>query len=308
MTATARVLVIGDVMIDIAALLDGPIAIGSDRRAKIFERAGGSAATQAVWLARFGIAVDFVGKVGAADFARESERLRRAGVEPHLAADSYFETGRLIAIVESSGERSFLTDRGANDALEAADIPDALIARADHIHLSGYSFFSQNPRLAMRSVMRRAGSRPVSIDAASAEFLRDAGAANFLEWTKGAAMLFPNAEEAEVLTGTDDRQAQGEHLAALYPLVVVKRGAAGCEAWAGGDHWRVGAPEARVVDTTGAGDAFVAAFLAARLKGEAMETSLQKAVAAGSAATEFVGGRRPDSNHDEFDDEFGLPK
>lgn len=291
MTPARRVLVIGDVMIDIAALLEGPIAIGSDRRAKIFERPGGSAATQAVWLARSGVAVDFVGKVGDADLLRESERLRRAGVEPHLAADSYFETGRLIAIVESSGERSFLTDRGANDALEAADIPDALVARADHIHLSGYSFFSQNPRLAMRSVMLRAGARPVSVDAASAEFLREAGASNFLEWTNGAAMLFPNAEEAEVLTGTDEPQAQGAQLAAHYPLVVIKRGAAGCEAWAGDEHWRVPAPDAKVVDSTGAGDAFVAAFLAARLQGDAMETSLQKAVAAGSAATESVGGR-----------------
>jgi sugar/nucleoside kinase (ribokinase family) len=291
MTPAPRALVIGDVMIDIAALLEGPIAIGSDRRAKIFERPGGSAATQAVWLARFGIDVDFVAKVGAADFSRESERLRRAGVEPHLAADSYFETGRLIAIVESSGERSFLTDRGANDALEAADISDALIARADHIHVSGYSFFSQNPRLAMGSVMRRAGTRPVSVDAASAEFLREAGAANFLDWTKGAAMLFPNAEEAAVLTGTDEPQAQGEYLRAHYPLVVIKRGAAGCEAFAGAEHWRFAAPSAQVVDATGAGDAFVAAFLAARLKGEAMEASLQKAVEAGSAATEFVGGR-----------------
>jgi sugar/nucleoside kinase (ribokinase family) len=291
MSPAPSVLVIGDVMIDIAALLEGPIAIGSDRRARIFERPGGSAATQAVWLARFGIAVDFVAKVGAADHARQSELLRRAGVEPHLAADSYFETGRLIAIVESSGERSFLTDRGANDALEAADIPDALIARADHIHLSGYSFFSQNPRLAMRSVMRRADTRPVSVDAASAEFLREAGAANFLEWTKGAAMLFPNADEAAVLTGTDDPRDQGQHLAALYPLVAIKRGAAGCEAWAGAEYWRIAAPDAQVVDATGAGDAFVAAFLAARLKGQTMEASLQKAVAAGSSATEFIGGR-----------------
>ena len=69
-------------------------------------------------------------------------------------------------------------------------------------------------------------------------------------------------------------------------------------------------PQAALISATkqSDGDAFVAAFLAARLNGEAMETSLQKAVAAGSAATEFVGGRRPDSNHDEFYDEFGLPK
>jgi sugar/nucleoside kinase (ribokinase family) len=140
--------------------------------------------------------------------------LRRAGVEPHLAADPSRETGRLIAIVDPTGERSFLTDRGANDALEAADIPDALIDRADHIHISGYSLFAPSPREAVLSVMRRA-TRPVSVDPGSAEFLREVGAANFLGWTAGAAMLFPNSEEAAVLAGSDDAEAQGERLAAL---------------------------------------------------------------------------------------------
>jgi sugar/nucleoside kinase (ribokinase family) len=277
-------------MIDIAVALEGPIAVGSDRRAKIVQRPGGSAATQAVWLARFGMSVDFVGRVGAAGHAAETELLRRAGVEPHLAADPSRETGRLIAIVGPTGERSFLTDRGANDALEAADIPDALIDRADHIHISGYSFFAPSPREAVLRVMRRA-LRPVSVDPGSAEFLREVGAANFLDWTAGAAMLFPNSEEAAVLTGTDDAEAQGERLAQLYPLVAIKRGAAGCEAWRGTERWRLRAPAVEVVDTTGAGDAFVAAFLAARLNGEAIEASLRRAVAAGSAATEFLGGR-----------------
>jgi sugar/nucleoside kinase (ribokinase family) len=277
-------------MIDIAVALEGPIAVGSDRRAKIVQRPGGSAATQAVWLARFGMSVDFVGRVGAAGHAAETELLRRAGVEPHLAADPSRETGRLIAIVGPTGERSFLTDRGANDALEAADIPDALIDRADHIHISGYSFFAPSPREAVLRVMRRA-LRPVSVDPGSAEFLREVGAANFLRWTAGAAMLFPNSEEAAVLTGTDDAEAQGERLAQLYPLVAIKRGAAGCEAWRGTERWRLRAPAVEVVDTTGAGDAFVAAFLAARLNGEAIEASLRRAVAAGSAATEFLGGR-----------------
>jgi sugar/nucleoside kinase (ribokinase family) len=285
-----RVLVIGDVMIDIVAMLEGPIAVGSDRRARIVQRPGGSAATQAVWLARFGIGVDFVGRVGAADHSAETELLRRAGVEPHLAADPVLETGRLIAIVDATGERSFLTDRGANDGLIPTDIPDALIARADHIHLSGYSFLAPSPRETAAGVMRRAPC-PVSIDPGSAEFLRELGSANFADWTAGAAMLFPNSEEAAVLAGTGDVEAQGERLAALYPLVVIKRGAAGCEAFRGVERWRIEAPAADVVDTTGAGDAFVAAFLAARLVGEAIEESLRRAVAAGSAATEFVGGR-----------------
>jgi sugar/nucleoside kinase (ribokinase family) len=139
--------------------------------------------------------------------------------------------------------------------------------------------------------MRGAAGKPVGVDPASAEFLREVGAANFFAWTRGATMLFPNSEEAAVLTASEDPDRQGERLAALYPLVVIKRGAAGCEAWQGEKRWRVAAPETPAIDTTGAGDAFVAAFLAARLRGEGMEENLRRAVAAGSAATQFVGGR-----------------
>jgi sugar/nucleoside kinase (ribokinase family) len=286
-----RALIIGDVMIDYVVRLEGPIAIGSDRRAKIARRPGGSAANQAVWLANFGVTVDFVGRVGAADLQRESALLRRAGVDARLAADDERETGRLIALVDSTGERSFLTDRGANDALESGDIPAALVADADLIQLSGYSFFAPSPRAAVAGVIARAGARPVGVDPASAEFLREAGAANFLAWTRGATMLFPNSEEAAVLAGTEDWQEQGARLAANYPLVVIKRGAAGCEAIQGERRWNVAAPPAKALDSTGAGDAFVAGFLAARLQGLSTEDCLRRAAAAGAAATEIVGGR-----------------
>jgi sugar/nucleoside kinase (ribokinase family) len=297
MTAPAarapRVLVVGDVMIDDIVRLEGPIAAGSDRRATIASRPGGSAANQAVWLAHFGVEVDFVARVGASDRRREAARLRRAGVDAHLAADSSRQTGRLIALVDPTGERSFLTDRGANEALEAGDIADALIAGAALICMSGYCFFAPSSRAAALDVLRRAAGRPVAVDPASAEFLREVGAANFLAWTRGAAMLFPNGEEAAVLAGSEDPHKQRERLSAHYPLVVVKRGAAGCEAFEGETRWRVEAPAAKALDSTGAGDAFLAAFLAARLQGEDMEESLRRAVAAGSAATQFVGARPP---------------
>ena len=142
--------------------------------------------------------------------------------------------------------------------------------------------------------MRSAGRRSLAVDPASAEFLREAGPDNFLKWTAGATMLFPNAEEAETLTGSADAETQGRKLAAHYPLVVIKRGAAGCEAWSDGRHWRAEAPKATPLDTTGAGDAFAAAFVAARFSGADMGACLVRAAAAGAAATQMVGGRPPD--------------
>jgi sugar/nucleoside kinase (ribokinase family) len=286
-----RVLVIGDVMIDLIVRPEGPLAIGSDRRATIVARPGGAGANQAVWLAHFGVAATFVGRVGAADWDAQTTQFRAWGVDAQLAPDAECETGRLIALIDPTGERSFLTDRGANDCLIEGDISDALIADADLIHLSGYSFVAPSPRCAVRRVIQRAGAVPVSVDPASSEFLREVGPANFLEWTQGAQICFPNADEAAALTGLGDGEAQMAALAAHYPLVVVKRGASGCEAAAGASRWRVPAPSVAAIDTTGAGDAFVAAFLAAKLAGAAIEACLTRAAAAGAAATEIVGGR-----------------
>jgi sugar/nucleoside kinase (ribokinase family) len=286
-----RILVVGDVMSDIVVRLEGPIARGSDAPARIVERPGGSAATQAVWLARAGVEVDFVARVGAAEAERLAADFRAEGVTPWLSPDPDLPTGRLVALIEPGGERSFLTDRGANDALAPEDIPEAALAGADAVHLSGYTLFSPQSRATAIDLMRRAGSKPCSLDPGSAAPLRAVGAETFLRWTRGVALLLPNADEAEALTGARDPAVQGGRLAAHYPLVVIKRGAAGSEAYAGASRWSAPAPPTQVLDTTGAGDAFAAAFLAARLKGEAMEVCLARATAAGAAATGFVGGR-----------------
>ena len=286
-----RVLVVGDVMTDIIVRPEGPLARGSDRRAAITVAPGGSAANQAAWLAHFGVSVDLVARVGANDRETESASLRAAGVTPNLAADPSKQTGRLIALIDADGERSFFTDRGANEALSAADVPETLIAGASHIHLSGYSFFASSPRAAVLDVIGRAGSTPISVDPASAEFLREVGPENFFDWTKRADMLVPNAEEAAVLTGANEPEVQCALLAARYPLIIIKLGAAGCVAAAGAERWRVEAPKVVALDTTGAGDAFFAAFLAATLAGSDVAQALGLAVAAGADASGRVGGR-----------------
>jgi sugar/nucleoside kinase (ribokinase family) len=327
MTRPPRILVIGDVMTDVIVRPEGPVARGSDRRASITVQPGGSAANQAAWLAHYGAGVDFVGRVGVADVERETARFKAIGVTPHLVGDPIHETGRLIALIDPDGERSFLTDRGANEALEARDISDALIASASHISLSGYSFFAPSARAAVLDVMRRAGGKPVSVDPASAEFLREVGADTFLAWTRGATILLPNEEEAAVLAGSTDPETQGARLAKHYPIVVIKRGAAGAEAIEGGRCWRIKAagtepvditgvqdpgiaaplaegarrfgaktPKIEVVDTTGAGDAFVAGFLAARLTGADIRVALGRATGAGMTAATIIGGQPRRSN------------
>ena len=171
-----NVLVIGDIMQDIVVQAAGPLVVGSDQRAKIRLSAGGSAANQAVWMARFGLNPQFVGRVGVSEVGRIAAELAAKGVIPCLAPDSEAQTGRLIVIVDPSGERSFLTDRGANERLCAEDVPVEAVAQADFIQFSGYSLVCETTRDMMRQVIEKSRPTPFGFDPASASFIREIGA------------------------------------------------------------------------------------------------------------------------------------
>jgi sugar/nucleoside kinase (ribokinase family) len=244
-------------------------------------------------MARFGLAPRFVGRVGASDADRIEAELAAKGVTPCLAADADAETGRLIVILDPSGERSFLTDRGANERLCADDIPDEAVAQADFIQFSGYSLVCETTRVMMRQVIEKSRPTPFGFDPASASFIREIGADVFLSASVGAAAIFPNEDEAEALTGAADPAEQLATLARRFPLVVLKRGQLGCLAAHAGEVLNIPTPSIEAVDSTGAGDAFVAAFLAAHLTGSPLDAALRNAVEAGALAARTFGAGPP---------------
>ncbi len=288
------ILVVGDVMTDIIVLPEGPLVKGSDRRAKIRHRPGGSGANQAVWLGAMHADVRFVARVGAADLEGYQRYFSGLGVAAHLVADPALPSGVLVTIVDPDGERSFLTDRGANLNLCAADIPDALLEGVGLVLVSGYSFFAEGPRQAVMGLFAAAKARgiPIAVDPASVGFLQEVGVEAFLGWTAGANWLFANQSEAEALCGAQSLDAQMRALGEHYALVVIKQGAIGA-AIGGRDGVMLtrAAPAVIAIDTTGAGDAFAAGFLAAHLAGAVLDEALQAGVAAGSKAVQTVGGQ-----------------
>lgn len=291
---TGRVIVIGDVMTDVIVIPEGPIVRGSDRRAQITQRPGGSGANQAVWLGSIGTPVSFVARVGASDKPHLEAYLRGFHVDPVLIADPEKPSGILVIIVDPDGERSFLTDRGANLLLSHSDMPVWLLEETRYVLVSGYSLFAEKPRHAARWMAGEAQSRgiAVAVDAASVGFVEEVGADKFLEWTKGFSTLFANADEAVALSGTADLEVQMRVLGPNYGRVVIKLGAGGAAVGdATGVRFRLPAPAVKVVDSTGAGDAFAAAFVSAELRGADVETCLRQGIAAGSAAVTRVGGQ-----------------
>lgn len=289
-----RVLVVGDVMTDVIVRPEGPLVRGSDRRAAIQSRPGGSGANQAVWLGSMGTKVSFVARVGARDKPHLEAYFKGFHVDPILVADAQRPSGVLVTIVDPDGERSFLTDRGANLALSPSDMPVWLLDEAALVLLSGYSLFAEGPRRAVQWLAEEARQRkiPIAIDAASVGFLREVGIAQFLDWTKGMSTLFANDDEATALSGTDVLAEQMTRLGAQFARVIIKRGARGAAIGdAKGLRFELPAPVVEVIDTTGAGDAFAAGFLSAELSGAAEEDCLARGIAAGSEAVRHVGGQ-----------------
>jgi sugar/nucleoside kinase (ribokinase family) len=220
--------------------------------------------------------------------------LSEAGVEAALGWDDDLPTGRIVSILSPDGERSFYTDRGANDRLCRADLPDRLLDGIDLVHVSAYALFGAGPRAAVLELLAEAGRRgiPFSVDPASTSFLEEAGPANLLDWTRGATLAFPNTAEAAVLTGETAPERQVDALTHIYGTVVIKRGAEGAMAGdAAGRRWLARAPFVKAVDTSGAGDAFLAGFLAAWLRREEMDACLRRGVEVGARAVTFLGAR-----------------
>lgn len=249
--------------------LDG-VTPGSDTPAAIRDRPGGAAANQAAWMAHLGTAVTFVGRVGARDEAYHRHELTRVGVRAHLAVDPEADTGAIVIMVAPDGERTMFTDRGANLRLRRSDIPAGLLDGAAALHLTGYTF-CEPPLLEVALWLleqARARELAVTIDPGSAAFLARLEPTAFLRWTEGAAVCFPNLDEAAVLTGEPDPVSMAARLRRHYGVVVVKLGGAGCVLAAPGEvPVLIAAHPARAADTTGAGDAFCAAFLTRWLAG-----------------------------------------
>ncbi|KUJ34414.1 sugar kinase [Streptomyces sp. NRRL F-5122] len=296
---SGALLVIGDVVTDVVARHRGPLATGTDTAASIRTLPGGAGANVACWAAHWGSPdVRLLGRVGADAAAWHERELTAAGVRPHLVVDAEAPTGTVICLVDAgaSAERTFLTDSGASLRLAPDDWSDALLDGVARLHLSGYLLFSGPSRALAAVALDAARSRdvPVSLDPASAGFLTESGVDTFLAFAEGLDVLLPSRDEACLLTGLPDPEDAAAKLSRQVPLVVAKQGAQGAlVAASGAVRARVPAVPVSPRDTTGAGDAFTGAFLAALLAGAEPEEAAEQGCRAGALAVTTVGGRPP---------------
>lgn len=279
--------VVGDVMMDVSAVLESDIAYASDTPASITVLPGGGACSTAAWMATLGHAVTLVGCVGADANGRYlRDRLTSAGVDVHLRVGER-ATGACVVLVDRHRERTMFPDSGANAELTASDIVAHLSPDA-HLHLSGYTLMNPQTRQAALEACERAREigTTLSIDPASAGPMRE-HLALFRELLPRLDLIIANQDEAAVLAGTDDPDRALEQLRSLVPCAVVKVGRHGVIAADREVTLRQPAPTVDVRDTTGAGDAFTAGFLPAWLA----DAPLAEAVARGQEVAGRCVGR-----------------
>jgi ribokinase len=291
-----RLVCIGDVMVDVLARLPGPLAHGSDTPSRISLSPGGSGANTACWAAAAGAVVAMVGRVGDDATGRAAiQSLVDAGVEPWLAVDASLATGMCIVLIGPDGERTMIPDDGANAGLRAGDLPTDLLRAGTAVHVSAYTLLRPATRDAALSAMRlaRAAGGSISVDASSAAPLGQAPAGMVRSWLPHGATLFANAQEAAVLSGIGDARGAARALADDGLMAVVKAGPDGVYACEPNSSLVRHCPAypAHLVDSTGAGDAFAAGYLVARLAGQALGAALAAGAALGAQAVGSLGAR-----------------
>jgi sugar/nucleoside kinase (ribokinase family) len=251
---------------------------------------GGDAFNAAGNLAALGVKVRLVAGVGRDELGgliRAS--LERQGVEARLV-EKDLPTSASAALIRPDGERSFVSFAGASHALAEPDIDGAAFDGAGLMYVGSALDLPGMDGEGMAALMRRA---------------KDAGLVTALDVTGEAArahmaqlsqvlrhvdIFLPSLREAAGLTGIEEPLEAARMFSQLGPrTVVVKCGAEGCVALSDGMEYRLTGFPAEAVDTTGAGDAFVSGFLAAREKGFAFEDCLKYANAAGAVCVGKVG-------------------
>lgn len=294
-----RVVVVGDLMTDTVARAAFPLAKGSDTPAAVTTHGGGSGANVAAWLALEGVDTAFVGRRGSDIAGRNRDmEMMGYGVDARLVMDQERPTGTCVVMVTHKGDRTMLSDPGANGALLPEDIERCrdLFTQGTHLHLSGYSLINEGSRKAAIHTLdlARKAQMSVSVDGGSSSPLKRMGAEPFLEWTQGARLLAVNAKEAEILTGRDTAEQAAKVLTAWYPQVVIKNGADGALWYTNGRPEPVtvsAEPVDKVIDGTGAGDAFVAGLLPPWLDGKQPADALTAGCRLAARAMKHLGAR-----------------
>ena len=288
---SGRVVTLGETMALLRAEDGGSLAHVDRLRIGV----GGAESNVAVGLARLGCDVAWLGRVGADGLGdRVIRELRGEGIDVIGVVDAEAPTGLMIkehAATDSARPVVYYRTGSAGSRLSAEDLEALGIPDAALLHVTGITpALSESARDAVLTAIGIATDAgvPVSFDVNHrASLWTDRDPVETYRAIAGrSTIVFAGLDEARLLVGDElDAAAAAEAIAALGPSqVVIKLGPDGCTALIDGERFDVPAIAVQVVDTVGAGDAFVAGYLAELLAGLPAEDRLATAVTTGALA------------------------
>lgn len=230
----------------------------------LIESPGGSAANTIVGLARLGLKTGFIGKV-ANDHAGELllKAFRKENVDTSgVAVSRRGRSGTVMGYVDAGGQRALYVDPGANDLLEFEEIDLEYAGDTEFLHLT--SFVGKRPFEAQKRLVEMLSGIRMSFDP-GALYART-GLSSLRSIVKRSFAMLPNAKEVKWLTGENYERGSQGLIKEGVSVVAVKLGDKGCYVTDGRENHLVEPYEVKVVDTTGAGDAFCAGFLYGLIK------------------------------------------
>jgi ribokinase len=256
---------------------------------------GGAGGTLAAHLASLGNKVYLASRVGNDPFRSVAlSQLERVGVDlKYLQVDPEQTTSSVLILLVPGGERSMISAGGASRHLDAAEFKGRMLDQVDAVVLSAYAFVGGPQRQYAINVLDAARKRDLPIFADLGTGAVRAAGRELLDLLRGVPYLLMNQVELLTLTGAGSISEGLQRLAAFgLNTVVVKVGALGSIVVTPTRQELIEPyPLEEVVDTTGSGDAFTAAFAHAVLQGKDPFTAARLGNLAGSLAATAVGGQ-----------------
>ena len=260
---------------------------------------GGAEGNVAIGVARLGGRAGWVGRVGNDGFGELIRREMRAeGVVEYAAIDDAKPTSMMLKERPTPGSSRVTYYRvgQAGSLLRPEDVPAGVVEQAKILHVTGIAAgLGGGPLETVRAAIARAkvAGTLVSFDVNHRSALWRDGrdfASVYRELASQADIVFAGDDEAALFVGEGEPEQQAEAIRALGPTtVVIKLGERGAFAIEGDERLSRGAVRVDVVDTVGAGDAFVAGWLSETVRGSSLEARLITATATGAFACTGMG-------------------
>jgi fructokinase len=258
---------------------------------------GGSVANSCAVAAALGARVAFLGKVGSDELGRVFAReIAAEGVHyPTAPLTAPVPTARCLILVTPDGQRTMNTYLGAGGEFALEDLDEGVIIDSAVTYLEGYLFDPPAAQAAFKEavVMARAAGRKTALSL-SDPFCVDRHRDGFRALIAGGVdILFANEAEICALYECADFEDAAEAASHDVGIAVLTMSEAGSVICHDGRRIEVAAAPAAVVDTTGAGDAYAAGFLAGYTKGLSMADAGALGAKAAGLAISRIGARPP---------------